>query len=171
MSGLKVIKRTPDLGIKIRLQPVVVPAPALAPGPAAGGCPCEATGVAWADIPHLHLDDYGDWLQHAPFSPSLDTPGRMQIEQPQDYGAWSPTVRMVGVPLGAQTAGVTWVLDWLTPATYGVSVASSGPVFIVTIPPRPVAGDGFDPSVLQARALCGDVLVGTLELEILRSGY
>lgn len=167
MSGLKVIKRTPDLGIKIRLQPVVEPVEPVGPV----GCPCEATGVEWADMPYWYEydDGSGGFFLPGELSPIEDNPGRISHFQYEDYGE-GIVHRFVGVPIGPKTAGLRWELEWLAPATLGVSAVSSGPVVIVTVPRYPLGSDLTDSSIVRASAYCGDVLVGVLELEIRRGG-
>lgn len=55
----RVVQRTPDLGLTIKLRPTLPESAALplgpAPDPDPAGCPCAATAVTWAEIPGARL--------------------------------------------------------------------------------------------------------------------
>lgn len=173
----KVIKRTPDLGIRIRLQPVSAtptdkPAPS-APVPAGG---CDVTGVAWASPVLRNTDD--------PEYPYLFLP---QLDSAIDYEApditrvrsWvagvfgSDVSQAVGFAVGPATAGVRWEVsvtstEWpgsdtpLRAAEWDYyTVEVYGPVVVVTQLAGPIPYDAWHADITLS-AFCGAAPVGTL---------
>lgn len=190
MSAPKVIKRTPDLGLKIRLQPVADAGPAAAPG----GCPCNATGVVWLVRPTYVYEasewgDYADW-----YFPSLSTSEAVGVTEWGSlvYGEENPrpdtfirtgapyyyegepasqAVVFVAAPVGPEVRGIQWSVDRVGSEAFSIEIDISGPFASVTLNPA-VLDDllpGFTTLTLTAR--CGDAVVGELQLQVTHEGF
>lgn len=166
----RVIQRSPDLGLTIKLQRLAAqaePAVSLAPSPDPDpdpdpdpvGCPCDATAAMWAEVPALvggvRTFSGATWG-------SADPPTFFQVRAPKlpQTHSW----RFVGVPLGSAVGGVTWDLAWSIPPIIGETAVAAGPSFVVTIP---AADPGLDFNFLTAKAYCGTTLVATLTFRLL----
>ena len=153
----RVVKRTPDVGLKLRLQRIGVDTP-VALGqtttpPDPGGC--EVSSVHWCV--RLPFDDFS--------SHEFWRSDYIRIQSPDAwYGA--PAVVVFGVPLGAATGAVSWLWSWSEPPTRDESVVQSGPVLIVTVPPTDLGDYPDYLRILSATAYCGGVAVGSLELRV-----
>lgn len=188
----KVIKRTPDLGIGIKLQPLGDAAEQ--PVPAAAAQSCVVSGVGWAW-------DYRSFDPTSVSNPSADFPlGGPLVNVDENVGgravrinvtppawmadAWSgehDAYIFYGVPEGDAIAGLswTWEVSGVTEAQAaiggaggqwsGLVVDSVGPLLRVRI------GD-LDPAdavwsvTITATARCGTDDVGTLSLVTGMSG-
>lgn len=151
----RVVKRTPDLGLTLRLQRVaelggaVVALPDAGSGAEPGAC--SVSGVTWAlGLPYgfSSMDDFD------PVLPSIQLPSAA-------YGNRT----LFGIPLGDSPGGVVWQWSWSSAPAHGETVEQSGAVLVVTVP----SSDSyfvFYERYLSASAYCGDSLVGTLNLRV-----
>lgn len=185
----KVIKRTPDLGIGIKLQPLGAagaPADPSVPAPAAHSCAVASVGWAW---------DYRTFDPNFISAPSSDFPmgGPMvNVDETVDGRAvrigvtppaWMPewwegehdAYIFYGVPEGEAIAGVswTWEITGLAEAEDAISageaqwsglvVDSVGPLLRVRIGDLEPAAAIWSVTI-TATARCGSEEVGTLSL-------
>lgn len=168
----RVVQRTPNLGLSIRLQRLAAdsdplplpPAPDPDPDPDPGGCPCDATGVTWAIVPNA----VPFWGGHFPMLPTLHPqtqPHQTSLSIVAD-GLGGFTWRLIGAPLGVHVGGVTWDISWSAPSVFGESATAAGPVLVVSIPPSDYAPGGAIVNTLTATAYCGEDPVGTLTLQL-----
>lgn len=170
---MRVVQRTPNLGLSIRLQRQAAapdplpqpPAPDPDPDPDPGGCPCDATGVTWAIVP----DAVFGLGAYYPMQPTLQPQTQphqtsLFIVAPGSGGFAVPPWRLIGAPLGVHVGGVTWDISWSAPSVFGESATAAGPVLVVSIPPSDYASDGAIFNTLTATAYCGEDPVGTLTL-------
>lgn len=164
----RVVQRTPNLRLNIRLQrlaaepdalPLLVP-PDPDPDPDPEPAGCDVSGVRWAELPPFVTGK--GWGYAKPYvEAGLDYLSVVAVSTSANP---SYTLSLIGVPLGAQVAGVLWQWSWITPPTKGETVKADGPLLFVDIPAAK-AGTGYE-NLLTANAYCGTSLVGTLRLRI-----
>lgn len=150
----RVVKRTPDLGLKIRLQRVgdyggAVSAP-VGSGGGSGPVPCSVSGVSWAlGLPYdSHFMD------------------RIGAVDPPEFWVVSSalrTRRVFGVPFGDAPDDVDWTWSWSAAPERGETVEQVGSLLLVTLPNTHDQGVAYD-RWLSASAYCGGAQVGTLSL-------
>ena len=174
---MRVVQRTPNLGLSIRLQrqvaapdslpPPPAPDPDPDPDPDPGGCPCDATGVTWAIVPDAVPvgDGYYPRLPTLQFQTQPHQTSLSIVAAGSD-GFAAPTWRLIGAPLGVHVGGVTWDISWSAPSVFGESATAAGPVLVVSIPPSDYASGGAIVNTLTATAYCGEDPVGTLTLRL-----
>jgi hypothetical protein len=197
---MTVIRRSPDIGLKIRLQPlasegVAVPAPTPAPMP--GGC--EVDGVVWLAQPQYQAETYGGSVYGWWELPSLGNyaavgvdetgaliypddvaqgPDFVQVWVPWYYdddgpGNPVPPITVVGAALGRMTCGVVWSVERAGSVTMPCNVDVSGALAWCVISPLPGSQVenylGYEDITLTAR--CGDLIVGTLRLQVILDGW
>jgi len=166
----RVVQRTPNLGLSIRLQrldsepaarPLLVPPdPDPDPDPDPEPAGCDVSGVRWAELPPF-VTGIGWGYAH----PSVEAgPEYLSVVAVSTRASPSYTLRLIGVPLGAQVAGVLWQWSWSTAPTNGESVKADGPLLFVDIPAA-APNTGYE-NLLTGNAYCGTSLVGTLRLLI-----
>lgn len=184
----KVIKRTPDLGIGIKLQPLGVGASAEQSVPAAPAQSCAVASVGWAwdyrtFYPHFVSDPSSDFPMGGPFINVDENNGGRAIRIGVPPPAWTPDLWwgehdayvFYGVPEGAAISGVRWTwevsgveaamaaLDAGGGQWSGIMVDSVGPLLRVRIGDLDPAGVMWSVQV-NAVAHCGSEEVGTLWL-------
>lgn len=195
----KVIKRTPDLGIGIKLQPLSAPAPDAPPAQT----PCDVTGAYWA----LTLDSQWQQLEPDPWNAIwpvsvgnyvADVEIGDYLDSGYSYELWRITrcaIRMdrraglVGIALGPAAAGVRWTWDWVIPpiptAEYpeewhnvgefgGHDTRQVGSVLLVELYPGVAPNYYLEEAwnaTLTALAWCGDTQVAQLVLQVGMSDY
>lgn len=151
----RVVKRTPDLGLTLRLQRVaelggaVVALPDAGSGAEPGAC--SVSGVTWAlGLPYdQHFLDDVDTGEPSILLPSVAYRNRT----------------LFGIPLGDSPGGVVWQWSWSSAPERGETVEQSGAVLVVTVPSSDFVDDRYA-RYLSASAYCGDSLVGTLNLRV-----
>lgn len=163
MSTTKVIKRTPDLGLKIRLQPVAEAAPCDC---APGGSGCEVTDTLWAAIPVVYqFEDYG----YIEGGVSYDT--ERQPLDPRNMmtapnGEGEPEKVHYGVPLGPSVDDVIWTWSAAEASAAGVTVQQIGGAIEVAILSRFTDHSEDVRLPVLFTALCGTTEVGWLRLTV-----
>ena len=163
----RVVQRTPNLGLSIRLQPLAADADPLpmppSPDPDPTGCPCSATAVTWGEIPG-YISRRGGFSFGITGS-SIPYTSASVYAPASDLGethAWT----LVGIPLGDAVGGVEWDFSWASPPIWGESASSSGPLLFVSIP---ATESGADQNSLAATARCGETVIGQLTLTVRRA--
>lgn len=197
----KVIKRTPDLGIGIKLQPLSAPAPDAPPAQT----PCDVTGAYWAatlgTTYRADSPDFYSWVSGPTvneFVADVEMPPYFAAADDWTYEYWRLSrvgLRMdmrygfIGVPFGPSTGGVTWTWDWDIPEMPpspggewdneglfgGHQTQQMGSILLVEIYPG-VTPNYLDletgwTATLTATARCGDVQVGQLVMTVGTRGY
>lgn len=193
---MTVIQRTPNLGLKIRLQPLAGPAAVAMPTvtPAPGGC--DVDGVVWLVRPNYRSTAYEGGVEAYWELPNLNSyaavgmdetgsliypdggaqgPDFVQVRMPVDWGEDTPEppVTLVGAALGPQVREVVWSVERSGPVTMPCSFDVSGPLAWCVIGPvlvylaEPLMG--YEDITLSAR--CGGSVVGTLRLQIVLEGW
>ena len=191
----RVVQRTPDLGLTIKLQPLAAPPAPCPPArvldpagdvvaelgcgeeyqyecPPGGECGgCDVSGVVWAGRYWIHNYDWGPDL-HAPVvSPDFSLPSEQWSAQLLVVGVPEPLKPssgvFYGVPEGADISGVTWEWSWSDPVLHEELIAQMGPLLRVELLASEIANGGHEYSnVLTATAKCGATVVGTLVLKV-----
>ena len=163
----RVIQRTPDLGIKIKLQRLpVVPVQTDAPAPAPAGA-CNVFGAGW--LVTLGLGDEGNWVFEGSDVSAHDYSADFrctQIEIETIYRKEWPGHTFFAVMQGESMSDVRWEFEWDTPgddpsvSAMGHAASSFGNVFQVKT--QESYGEREARETLTVRAFCGDELVSTL---------
>lgn len=190
----RVIQRTPDLGIKIKLQrlpvvPVQTDAPAPAPAPAGA---CSVFGAGWlVNIENWNYDYFepynsdgwmfeGGELEYDAGGKLLNALGSEFRCTQLEIGT-SPYERWAGhtffaVMQGESMSGVRWEFEWDAPSdddssrsVLGHAVSVFGNVLQVKTQ-APYGGD-MSRETLTVRAFCGDELVSTLTFIAVAPGW
>ncbi|HRD33522.1 MAG TPA: hypothetical protein PLR02_04650 [Rhodocyclaceae bacterium] len=171
---MTVIQRTPNLGIKIKLQPEQQ------------GCGCNATGVGWLVKPIYATGGEGAerWAEWR--TPGLSTSEAVGMEDSGGFG-WAEqpapqTFIGTGVPgyyyndlpapphvfaaaaIGPEVRGIQWSAERVGSAQFSIDIDTNGPVAWVTINPIMNPPAGYTTITLTAR--CGDSVVGRLRLQV-----
>lgn len=185
MSAPRIIKRTPDFGLRIKLQPLAEAGPAAAP---AGGC--DVTGVMWVAYPNLQEYRWGEEVWYERVFPhvgpdeqvgdSINQSGDaafIYVSPPYFYSYSDESERppsnvYAGVALGPQTRNVQWSAE-RSGSLFPITVDTSGPVALVTLTPFQIDGGPnwftFENITLTAR--CGDAVVGVLRMQVRLDGW
>ena len=170
----RVVQRTPNLGLSIRLQRLAVdsdplplppapdPDPDTDPDPDPTGCPCSATAVTWGEIPAYKSGTRA--FSGAIQGSAMPYTSAFTLAPDSDAGD-THTWTLVGIPLGDAVGGVEWDIAWSTPPSFGEAATSSGPLLIVSLPP---ASRGFGSNSLTATGRCGETVIGQLTLTVIR---
>ena len=155
----RVIQRTPDLGIKIKLQRLPAPAPAGA---------CSVFGAGW--LVTLGLGDEDNWVFEGSDVSAHDYSADFrctQIEIETIYRKEWPGHTFFAVMQGESMSDVRWEFEWDTPgddpsvSAMGHAASSFGNVFQVKTQ-ETYGEEGDARETLTVRAFCGDELVSTL---------
>ena len=168
----RVVQRTPNLGLSIRLQRLAAdsdplplpPTPDPDPDPEPTGCPCSATAVTWGEIPAYKSGALA--FSRAIQGSSMPYTEAFTVAPSADAGD-THTWTLCGIPLGDAVGGVVWDIAWAVPPSFGESASSSGPLLIVSLPPAP-GSEGFGFNSLTATARCGETVIGELSLTVMR---
>lgn len=170
----RVVQRTPNLGLSIRLQPLAADADLLPLRPAPDPDPdpdpdpvsgCEVSGVAWGTLPTT----IGPYQTYSPIVYSTDGGAtNWRLDPRSVYGSTPVTSTVVGIPSGASIDGVRWEWAWMAgEPIVPVSITASPQLLVVSVPPIDLANDyKYSSWSLSAQAFCGDTLVGTLTLQL-----
>lgn len=170
---MTVIQRTPNLGIKIKLQPEK-------------GCGCNATGVVWLVKPNYeHGSEEGyRWAEWS--TPGLSTAEAVGVEVSGGFGfAEQPGLEtfvgtdtpayydgelpprpyvFAAAAIGPEVRGIQWSAERVGSAQFSIDIDTNGPVAWVTINPIMNPPVGYTTVTLTAR--CGDSVVGRLRLQV-----
>lgn len=168
----RVVQRTPNVGLTIRLQEIPSPdvdlAPARPPDPDPDPDPvagCQVSAVAWGTIPTT----IGPYQTYSPIVYSTDGSAiNWRLDPRSVYGNTPVASTVVGIPSGAAIDGVLWEWAWISgEPIVPVSITASPQLLVVSVPAIDVANDyKYSSWNLSAQAFCGETLVGTLTLQL-----